>query len=804
MDRSLSSYLGLPDASKVVPNPSASLAKLQMAAILERDVPAQNLQSLWQQADSYTGIIYLCVKALADAAMMSTVRVTTKRKKPQKTTLLMSGSDGRVHKALPTAHSQSNDWEQVPVDDEHELAQLLANPNDVDTFQDFLASWVLFENLYGEAVIWPRMQEGFEMPAELWTIPRPLLSTMPISEMYPSGGFRVYNWYPGSIGLYASGGWVALDRREVWWHKYQGPLYRWQGWSPLTGAGAPMDVLNAILRSWRKTMLHGWSADTIIGLPGVAQDEIDRWQTLVERKYAGADGMRTLILGGDTQNDMTIATPNGNSAKDMGYSEAWMNMIRVACGTWGTNSTVIGLEPADSFSSYFAKLKQYYTHGLMPKFNSISRFLTKHLAKKYWPDENLTIEIDLPKIDDPEQLEKKMARGMQGLQTFNELRALDGLDPMDGGDVIFPVFIESQKPEQPPQPEANPFGGGGGNKPPGAKPPMMGGEEGGEENPEGESHPFDGIADAVLANLGVSDDTVMKGGAKAPKGGVTIAGTFYPGGRFIPNEELKKASPSEKAKLAAATPGGVDVPELSGPADASKPPLPWDKPRSTPDSRATHGKPVKPNSVPNDDEFDDEGLGKPLGRPLRLNGEQLAKDFPVHLDRSKVAPEPSQASGNAPVAKRADTPLPVAKKVQQAKQVASSKAPELAKSIADAFKSLGYGKKDAATHFQSWVGGATEKHAAKVSQSLGVNLQQAKSILTELFQHLFDTIMAMWDSEDPFGVNPNPNPAIKKPTEAGGNPIKPFVNTAGEGSKGPMLKAFCDEVLREMGIAATL
>jgi len=306
----------------------------------------------------------------------------------------------------------------------------------------------------------------------------------------------------------------------------------------------------------------------------------------------------------------------------------------------------------------------------------------------------------------------------------------------------------------------------------------------------------------VLANLGVSDDTVVKGGAKAPKGGATIAGTFYPGGRFIPKEELQKASPSEKAKLAAATPGGVDVPESSGPLDASKPPLPWDKPRSTPQSEATRGSPAKPNSSPNGEEA--EGEEKPTGRPLNLNYQQLFKDFPVHLDRSKVAPEPSQASGNAPAAKRADTPMPVAKKVQQAKQVAASKAPELAKSIADAFKSLGYGKKDAATHFQSWVGGATEKHAAKVSQSLGVNLQQAKSILTELFQHLFDTIMAMWDSEDPFGVNPNPNPAIKKPTEADGNPIKPFVNTAGEGSKGPMLKAFCDEVLREMGIAATL
>lgn len=45
-------------------------------------------------------------------------------------------------------------------------------------------------------------------------------------------------------------------------------------------------------------------------------------------------------------------------------------------------------------------------------------------------------------------------------------------------------------------------------------------------------------------------------GARAPKGGVSIAGKQYIGGQFIPGEELAKASPEEKAKIAGEGSGG--------------------------------------------------------------------------------------------------------------------------------------------------------------------------------------------------------------------------------------------------------
>ncbi len=72
-----------------------------------------------------------------------------------------------------------------------------------------------------------------------------------------------------------------------------------------------------------------------------------------------------------------------------------------------------------------------------------------------------------------------------------------------------------------------------------------------------------------------------KAAAHSPAGGATIAGKHYPGGQFIPAEEMAKASPEEKAELErkqagggenAAKPGTASPKFASPPVDFSAPP----------------------------------------------------------------------------------------------------------------------------------------------------------------------------------------------------------------------------------------
>lgn len=56
---------------------------------------------------------------------------------------------------------------------------------------------------------------------------------------------------------------------------------------------------------------------------------------------------------------------------------------------------------------------------------------------------------------------------------------------------------------------------------------------------------------------------------RAPKGGITIGGTHYAGGKFIPNETLAKATPEEKAKLHAV---GSDNPKMNAAPESTTTP----------------------------------------------------------------------------------------------------------------------------------------------------------------------------------------------------------------------------------------
>jgi hypothetical protein len=69
-------------------------------------------------------------------------------------------------------------------------------------------------------------------------------------------------------------------------------------------------------------------------------------------------------------------------------------------------------------------------------------------------------------------------------------------------------------------------------------------------------------------------DLFRKAAQHSPAGGVTIAGKHYPGGQFIPAEELAKASPAEKAELERKQGGGgeADTPKPDGASPKATPP----------------------------------------------------------------------------------------------------------------------------------------------------------------------------------------------------------------------------------------
>lgn len=473
--------IGLPPNVRI-PNPPAARARAVGREVLRRDPPGPWSDNHLAQSEAYRGVAYLCIRAIAEGLSAATVRVSKKRK-PRSTSYSLPGNKSFIRKAHPTAHAEDQDQEYTPAEDDHPIRELLEDPNPVDTFADFITKWVIQQELTGNAILWPIM-DGLDNPVEMWVIPTGLTQQIPISQTWPCGGLYVQSFYPGVIATYgAFPGAMMLDNRDVVRCRNPGPIYQWDGYSPLTAGAVQIDVLNAIDQGRKNHMDNGWSPDVLLAGDGWSQETCDSVTREVGSRYAGAGGRKVFAFNSEGLEVKSLFT----AAKDMDYPSGWDQMVKFACALWQTSSSIIGLTEADSYAAFYAKLKQRNVLCLQPRAKRMGDYLNKHLI---WPryGKGYRVEIDLPTIDDKDLLDKELGQDAgNGTILYNEYRGARNRPIVEGGDVPVSVYMaqleakvqQQNQPQQDPNAVAGAMGeeGDEGMEPPGGSDEGEQGEE---------------------------------------------------------------------------------------------------------------------------------------------------------------------------------------------------------------------------------------------------------------------------------------------------------------------------------------
>ena len=478
--------LGLPDPSKRLRNPAAERSRAYFREVARRDPPSHHADNPWLQAQSFVDVVYLGVNAVMAGLAAATVRVTQRR--PRAKAYPVSW------KSLPSA-GRGEDHEYVPADPDHPLCQLfndeLRGPNPVDTVGGMLAQAVMHLELYGESVGWVTPTDSWD-EAELYYVPRPILQPLVPSPEYPCGGYRAMNWYPGLAGSLLAGGSVEMDNRDLIRHRYPHPLWRHTGYSPLTAGAKSIDTLRAINTIWKKTVDHAPSIRALVGVDGITPDGADDLKARLEAKFAGAEGDKFAVFDGEK---MTVEPFEISSLKELEMSQGYDRMVAFVAALYKSSPGILGLEKTDSYAALYARLKAHAVMCLKPRADLLAGDYTKHLARRHWPDERLRIEIDLPKIDDPEEMRSWAGLKLGDVYTVNEARALQNLPPVEDGDRFAWEMQAAQ--QQPPGTPGQPPDGGQG-----------------QPGEPGQGHPLDAVGDAVLEALGVGPVAKAYGGGQ--------------------------------------------------------------------------------------------------------------------------------------------------------------------------------------------------------------------------------------------------------------------------------------------------
>lgn len=406
-----------------------------------RDPPGPPTDNRLVQTYHYTDIVYLGICALAKALSGSTLRIMKRSSQPD----IQSKKARRMARVIrkasgPMAQQEHHDDDLVEAPRQDRFVKLFDKINENDTLGDLLTGWVTQRNLTGTSFLWCRPSKlGYNAPpAELYILPTALMQPLyafsglgvaNANAAYPYGAWRLQSYYAGgvyggTVGPVSSVG-AILDGREIYRHRKYHPLFRWDGYSPLTAGGVEFDVVQSIAQSWKAAMDHGFRPDGIATIKGASESVLTTTAAKFQQSYGGSRQQNRLVFtnGEGVSFDKFFTEP-----RQMDYDKAWEQMVKFGGAVLGVPPAILGLTEATSYAQLYASLKQFYTLTLAPEAREISQFLTKHVIAPF--EEDTIVQISVPEIDDKEfDLKRQDTLAKNGVITGNELRAWAGKEP---------------------------------------------------------------------------------------------------------------------------------------------------------------------------------------------------------------------------------------------------------------------------------------------------------------------------------------------------------------------------------------
>ncbi len=358
------------------------------------------------------GAVYVAIKVLADQAAAAEVK---------------------FHKWAEDARMGGDQDAKEPLPRKHPLVRLLTRPNAHDSKGLLLRRNVQQLCLTGSALNW-RVDNGLNVPIELWNVPTGTYQPLPISARYPDGAYRVLPYFPGPLaqvpGIWSAGG-VAVDAKNMLAVRLPHPLVYQEGQSPLSACDLALDTIDSIDRARMSTMRRGINPGAVAELdPNVKYPddaELRRIQQQMFQLVGGPDKAGKLaVLGAGMKLEPWL--PNGI---EVGWIDSWNQLTGFVLSVFGVTKSLAFMSEDTNYAALYATLKQFNLFSLCPLLDLIADAFNHQLV---WPffGEDVCVSFEPKKIDNEELTELQLANDIKaGIRLNNEIRVLRGLPETD-------------------------------------------------------------------------------------------------------------------------------------------------------------------------------------------------------------------------------------------------------------------------------------------------------------------------------------------------------------------------------------
>ena len=323
----------------------------------------------------------------------------------------------------------------------HPINVLFNNPNPrVQSGSYFIHLWAMLDEIYGETFWYSAKGETTGRTKEVYLLPPERV------EVVVHNGELL-----GYVLHKADGNQVPFEIDEIYHDKRPNPFNEWRGMSVLERAAVYVDTEISTSHFTLNYIRNSGSPSGIVSLPAMSGDVFRQFTQQWRENYEGPEnaGKTAFIRGEEAKFQAVGATLKDIDQKitrEMAKEDVLMmlDMPRELLG-WSKDG---GL----GRNTYEAAYYVFADGKLEPMMRRLDR-IYEHLASgmkdgRAVQSQVIDITHESPVPEDKEHKLLRQEKGTNLWMTVNESRALDGLDPIDGGDELKPRVPVAAPPQQ--------------------------------------------------------------------------------------------------------------------------------------------------------------------------------------------------------------------------------------------------------------------------------------------------------------------------------------------------------------------
>lgn len=345
---------------------------------------------------------------------------------------LTNNYHGVVYRAIKTIAQATGRYEPifyredgVTRVDNHPFLDVLYRPNPLVSQIDLFATHQSFKEMFGESFWYLVLGNITRTPKEIYLI-RPDKMAVNVNEQGDVVGYTMRK---------GDGSTVPFTTDEILHDKDFNPNNPYRGYSTLQAALDYVATESATAKFTRHFFENNAGVNGVLTVKGMVQKDsfkkfVEQWR----QKYEGVDnaGKTAIIREVDaqfTKVGLGLNEIDMSALRKMTIDEILM-MFAVPRGMLGLSSDDAGLGRGS-----VETLEYIFSRSIDQKMDSIDSMLQIALDR-FYPKQKLYVEHEnIIPSDKQYKLDSRKA-AVDIWQTRNEIRAEDGLDPVDGGDVL--------------------------------------------------------------------------------------------------------------------------------------------------------------------------------------------------------------------------------------------------------------------------------------------------------------------------------------------------------------------------------